>query len=105
MPQRGATGRLIDFSTVLLPLWTAGSLAAGWSQAAAIAPLGGSIQELPGPSDTRTTKISTYVAKTMRPFFTFLSGTTVLHSGAFLIDFDRDFSYTGHSSLSHSPEP
>ena len=35
-------------------------------QAAAIAPLVGSIQELPGHSDARTTKISTYVAKTMR---------------------------------------
>ena len=62
----GARAKLIDFSTVLPPLWTAGSLAAGWSQAAAIAPLGGSIQELPGHSDARTTEISTYVAKAMR---------------------------------------
>jgi hypothetical protein len=69
-PQRDAAAgratKLIDFSRVLPPFWTAGSLAAGWSQAAAIAPLGGSIQELPGHSDARTTEISTYVAKVMR---------------------------------------
>jgi integrase len=38
----------------------------GLSHAAAIAPLDGSIQELPGHSDARTTELSTYVAKVMR---------------------------------------
>jgi integrase len=62
----GARGQAHRFQHGAATLWTAGSLAAGWSQAAAIAPLGGSIQELPGHSDARTTEISTYVAKAMR---------------------------------------